>query len=439
MALSDRQHTLAKSVSMTGTSLHTGEQVTLTLQPAPENFGFKFRRVDLEDKPFIAALAEKVQKVERATTIAEGGVNVHTVEHVISALTGMGVDNAIIEMDANEPPIGDGSARPFVELIKSAGLAEQKEARKFFEIREPIYQETRDGTILTIVPDKKFRISCTNVGPNGRFTQYFSTEINPETYEKEIASARTFVYYEDIAPLMEKGLIKGGTLEAAIVIRGDSLLSKQPLRYQDEFVRHKILDIVGDLMLSGKRILGHVIAVRPGHGPNTELARAIVKQYETMRSMVPAAVHIPGGEAVLDINEVMNILPHRYPFLLVDRIIGFEGETKCRGIKNVSINEPYFQGHFPGHPIMPGVLQLEAMAQVASIVLLRMPGNQGKIGYFMSADNVKWRRPVLPGDTLIIETEILKTKRSIASGVGRCIVNGQVVSEADLMFSVVDK
>ncbi len=424
---------------MTGTSLHTGEQVTLTLQPAPENFGFKFRRIDLEDKPFIPALVEKVQKVERATTIAEGGVNVHTVEHVISALAGMGVDNAIIEMDANEPPIADGSSMPFVELIKSAGLQEQSAARSVFEVREPIYQETRDGTILTIVPDKKFRVSCTNVGPNGRFTQYFSTEITPETYEKEIAAARTFVYYEDIAPLMEKGLIKGGTLEAAVVIRGETLLSKQPLRFADEFVRHKILDIVGDLMLSGRRILGHVIAVRPGHGPNTELARSIVKQYETMRSMMPAAINIPSGDAVLNINEVMNILPHRYPFLLVDRIIGFEGENKCRGMKNVTINEPFFQGHFPGHPIMPGVLQLEAMAQVASIVLLRMPGNQGKIGYFMSADNVKWRRPVLPGDTLIIETEILKTKRSIATGVGRCIVNGQVVSEADLMFSVVDR
>jgi UDP-3-O-[3-hydroxymyristoyl] N-acetylglucosamine deacetylase/3-hydroxyacyl-[acyl-carrier-protein] dehydratase len=439
MAQSDRQHTLAKAVSMTGTSLHTGEQVTLTLQPALENFGFKFRRIDMEDKPFIAALAEKVQKVERATTIAEGGVNVHTVEHVISALTGMGVDNCIIEMDVNEPPIADGSAMPYVELIKSAGLVEQKEARRVFEIREPIYQETRDGTILTIVPDKKFRISCTNVGPGGRHTQYFSTEITPEIYEKEIAAARTFVYYEDIAPLMEKGLIKGGTLEAAIVIRGDSLLSKHPLRYADEFVRHKILDIVGDLMLSGKRILGHVIAVRPGHGPNTELARAIVKQYETMRSMVPVAVNIPSGDAVLDVNEVMKILPHRYPFLLVDRIIGFEGEMKCTGMKNVTINEPFFQGHFPGHPIMPGVLQLEAMAQVASVSLLRMPGNQGKIGYFMSADKVKWRKPVLPGDTLIIETEILKMKRSIASGVGRCIVNGQIVSEAELMFSVVDR
>jgi UDP-3-O-[3-hydroxymyristoyl] N-acetylglucosamine deacetylase/3-hydroxyacyl-[acyl-carrier-protein] dehydratase len=439
MSASDRQHTLAKPASITGTSLHTGEQVTLTLQPAPENFGFKFRRMDLEDKPFIPALVEKVQKVERATTIAEGGVNVHTVEHVISALAGMGVDNAIIEMDANEPPIVDGSSLPFVELIKKAGLQEQQAARKFFEIREPIYQETRDGTIITIVPDKKFRISCTNVGPGGRFTQYFSLEINPQTYEQEIAPARTFVYYEDIAPLMEKGLIKGGTLEAAVVVRGETLLSKQPLRFENEFVRHKILDLVGDLMLAGRRITGHVIAVRPGHGPNTEMARAIDSQYHAMRAMVPPTVDIPGGDAVLDINEVMRILPHRYPFLLVDRIIGFEGETKCTGIKNVTINEPYFQGHFPGHPIMPGVLQLEAMAQVASIVLLRLPGNQGKIGYFMSANNVKWRKPVLPGDTLIIETEMLKIKRSIAQASARCIVNGQVVSEAELMFSVVDR
>ncbi len=438
-AASDRQHTLAKPASLTGTSLHTGEQVTITLQPAPEDFGIKFRRIDLEDKPFIPALVEKVQKVERATTIAEGGVNVHTVEHVLSALCAMGVDNAIIEMDANEPPIVDGSALPFVELIKKAGLQEQKEARRVFEIREPIYQETRDGTILHIVPDKKFRISCTNVGPGGKHTQYFSTEITPEIYEKEIAPARTFVYYEDIAPLLEKGLIKGGTLEAAVVIRGDTLLSKQPLRFPDEFVRHKILDIVGDLMLSGKRILGHVIAVRPGHGPNAELARAVVKQYTEMRAMVPATVHIPGGEAVLDVAEIMRILPHRYPFLMVDRIVGFEGENKCTGVKCVTINEPYFQGHFPGHPIMPGVLQLEAMAQVASIAVLRKPEYQGKIGYFMSANEVKWRKPVMPGDILFIETEIIKTRRVVAQAKGRCIVNGQVVSEADLMFTLVDR
>jgi UDP-3-O-[3-hydroxymyristoyl] N-acetylglucosamine deacetylase / 3-hydroxyacyl-[acyl-carrier-protein] dehydratase len=435
--MSQYQHTLAKAVSLTGTALHTGAQVTLTLQPAPENFGFKFRRIDLEDKPFIPALAEKVQKVERATTIAEGGVNVHTVEHVLSALVGMGVDNAIIEMTANEPPIGDGSALPYVNLIKEAGLSPQSAYRKIYEIREPIYQETRDGTILAIVPDKSFRISCTNVGPQGKFTQFYSTEITPETYEKEICSARTFVYYEDIAPLMEKGLIKGGTLEAAVVVRGDTLLSKQPLRYTDEFVRHKILDIIGDLSLTGMRFKGHIIAVRPGHGPNTELAKAIQKQYNEMCAMVPR-LNIPSGETVLDVNAIMKILPHRYPFLLIDRIIGFEAERKCTGIKNVTINEPFFQGHFPGHPIMPGVLQLEAMAQVASIVLLKIPENQGKLGYFMSANSVKWRRPVIPGDTLVIETELTKIKRSIATGIGRCFVNGQLVSEAELMFSLID-
>lgn len=435
----DRQHTLAKSATIEGTSLHTGEKVTLTLQPAPENFGFKFRRMDMEDKPFITASVEKVMKVERATTIAEGGVNVHTVEHVLSALTGMGVDNAIIEMDAQEPPIVDGSAMPFVQLIKQAGIQEQTEPRRVFEVREPIHIESRDGSLLTIVPDKKFRISCTNVGPQGRATQFYSTEINPATYEKEIAAARTFTFYEDIAHLMEKGLIKGGTLESAIVIRGETAWTKHPLRFEEEFVRHKILDLVGDLTLLGRRILGHVIAVRPGHGPNAELTRALLKSYNEMRAMVPVPLNIPSGDAVLDINEVMQILPHRYPFLLVDRIVGFEGETKCTGVKNVSINEPYFQGHFPGHPIMPGVLQLEAMAQVASIQLLRAPENQGKIGYFMSANNVKWRRPVLPGDILFIETELIKVKRSIGTAKGRCIVNGQVVSEADLMFSLVDR
>jgi UDP-3-O-[3-hydroxymyristoyl] N-acetylglucosamine deacetylase/3-hydroxyacyl-[acyl-carrier-protein] dehydratase len=433
------QHTLAKPATIERTSLHTGEKVTLTLQPAPENFGFKFRRMDIEDKPFIPASVEKVQKVERATTIAEGGVNVHTVEHVLSALSGMGVDNAIIEMDAQEPPIVDGSAQPFAQMIKLAGLAEQKEPRHVFEVREPIHIESRDGSLLTIVPDKKFRISCTNVGPHGRATQFYSTEITPAIFEKDIAPARTFTFYEDIAHLLEKGLIKGGTLESAIVIRGDTAWTKHPLRFEEEFVRHKILDLVGDLALLGRRILGHIIAVKPGHGPNAELTRALAKSYNEMRAMVPPPVNIPIGEGVLDINEVMQILPHRYPFLLVDRIVGFEGETKCTGVKNVSINEPYFQGHFPGHPVMPGVLQLEAMAQVASIQLLRAPENFGKIGYFMSADNVKWRRPVLPGDILFIETELLKVKRTIGSARGRCIVNGKVVSEADLMFSLVDR
>ena len=432
------QHTLAKPATLQGTSLHTGEKVTLTMKPAPAGYGIKFRRIDLEDQPFIPASVEKVQTVDRATTLAEGSVKVHTVEHVLSALCGMGVDNALIEMDANEPPIGDGSARPYVECIKAAGVEKQDAVRKVYEVREPIHVETPGGSLLTIVPDKKFRVSCTHSGPDGRHTQYISMEITPEIYEKEIAPARTFVFFEDVKPLMDKGLIKGGSLENAVVIKDDSIMSKEPMRFKDEFVRHKILDIIGDLLLSGKRIMGHVIAVKPGHGPNTEMARRLRTEYSRMMSMVPP-VSIPTGEAVMDVNEVMNILPHRYPLLTVHRIVGFEGDNKCTGVKAVTINEPFFPGHFPGHPVMPGVLQVEAMAQVASILMLRKPENQGKIGYFMSANDVKFRKPVLPGDMLFIEAEILRVKRSIGQARCRCTVNGETVSEGELMFSLMDR
>lgn len=434
----EMEHTVASSATLEGTSLHTGEKVTLTLKPAPAGHGFKFRRVDLDDQPFIDADVDKVQTVERATTLAEGSVKVHTVEHVLSALCGMGVDNAIIEMDANEPPIGDGSSQPFVELIKQAGIVAQDKVRKVYEVREPIHIETKHGSLITIVPDKKFRVSVTNVGPDGRFTQFFSSEVNPEIYEKEIAPARTFVYYEDVKPLLDKGLIQGGSLENAVVVRGDEVMSKEPMRFDNEFARHKALDVVGDLMLSGKRIMGHVICVKPGHGPNTEMAQKLKSDYMSMRTMVPPIV-IPEGEAVLDINDVMKILPHRYPFLMVDRIVDFEGDNKCTGVKNVTMNEPFFPGHFPGHPIMPGVLQVEAMAQVASILLLRKPENHGKIGYFMSVDKVKWRKPVLPGDTLFIEAEILKIRRSIGSAICRCVVNGEVASTGELKFALIDQ
>jgi UDP-3-O-[3-hydroxymyristoyl] N-acetylglucosamine deacetylase/3-hydroxyacyl-[acyl-carrier-protein] dehydratase len=349
------------------------------------------------------------------------------------------VDNALIEMDANEPPIGDGSSRPFVELIKKVGTLAQSLPRRVWEIREPIHQEMGDGTIITIVPCKTFKVSVTNVGPDGRFTQYFSTEVNPTTYEKEICAARTFVYYEDVKPLLDKGLIKGGSLESAIVIRGEEIMSKEALRFHNEFARHKALDLIGDLMLAGVKILGHVIAVKPGHGPNTKMASTLKAEYNRMRSMVPAPVRIPDGESVLNINEVMKILPHRYPFLMVDRIVDCLGDNKCTGMKNVTINEPFFQGHFPGHPIMPGVLQLEAMAQVSSVLMLRKPENVGKLGYFMSADNVKWRRPVMPGDTLFIETEIIKIRGSIGQTRCRCLVNGEVVSEAELKFALLDR
>jgi UDP-3-O-[3-hydroxymyristoyl] N-acetylglucosamine deacetylase/3-hydroxyacyl-[acyl-carrier-protein] dehydratase len=357
---------------------------------------------------------------------------------VLAALAGLGVDNALIEMNANEPPIGDGSAKPFVELIRKAGIVEQGVTRPVYEVTETIHLETKNGSLMTIVSDPAFRISCTQVGPDGRFTQFFSTEITPAIFEKEIAPARTFVFYEDVKPLMDKGLIKGGSLENAVVVRGDNVLSKEPLRFREEFVRHKILDIVGDLSLFGRAIKGHVIAVKPGHGPNTDLARAISKQFVRTMGLVPPGVTPRGGD-VLDVIDVMKLLPHRYPFLMLDRVVDFDGENKCTGVKQVTINEPYFQGHFPGHPIMPGVLQLEAMAQVGSVLLFRMPGQAGKIGYFMSADSVKFRRPVMPGDTLFIEVEMTQRKKTVAKAKGRCLVNGEVVSEAEMMFGIVDK
>ena len=433
------QHTVGKTASFSGTALHTGDKVTLKLHTAPVDHGIKFKRKDLQDEPTIDAKIENLKTVERATTIGEGSVRVHTVEHILSALSAMGVDNAIVAMDANEPPIGDGSAQPYVDLIRRAGVTAQDEPRKFFDVREPMHVEAKTGALLVLLPDNKFRISCTQAGPNNRFTQFLSMEVTPAVFEREIAPARTFVYYEDVKPLMDKNLIKGGSLENAIVVRGDAVLSKEPLRFEDEFVRHKILDIIGDLALVGRRIRGHIVAVKPGHASNADLARSIVRE-QTRRSALAAPRTIPSGDGGLDADQVMQILPHRFPFLMVDRILSFETETKCVGVKTVTINEPFFQGHFPGHPVMPGVLQVEAMAQVASILLFKLAKTTSRIGYFMSADGVKFRKPVLPGDTIFVHAELTKSRgERLAKAKCHCVVNDAVVSEAELMFTFLDK
>jgi UDP-3-O-[3-hydroxymyristoyl] N-acetylglucosamine deacetylase / 3-hydroxyacyl-[acyl-carrier-protein] dehydratase len=438
-SIPELQHTVGKTASFSGTALHTGDKVTLKLNPAPVDHGIKFKRKDLQDEPTIDARIENLKTVERATTIGEGSVRVHTVEHILAALSAMGVDNAIVEMDANEPPIGDGSAQPYVDLIKKAGVTAQEEPRKFFGVREPTHVESKTGALLVLLPDDKFRISCTQAGPNNQFTQFLSMEVTPGIFEREIAPARTFVYYEDVKPLMEKNLIKGGSLENAIVVRGDAVLSKEPLRFADEFVRHKILDIIGDLALVGRRIRGHVVAVKPGHASNADLARSIARE-QTRRTAVASPRAMATGDSELDTDQVMQILPHRFPFLMVDRIISFETETKCVGVKTVTINEPFFQGHFPSHPVMPGVMQVEAMAQVASILLFKLAKTTSRIGYFMSADGVKFRKPVLPGDTIFIHAELTKSRgERLAKAKCHCVVNDAIVSEAELMFTFVDK
>jgi len=408
-----RETTVEREASLTGTSLHSGAKVRLTVKPAGAGFGYQFRRMDLADQPTIPAFLEKVKQVERATTLAEGSVKVSTVEHLLSALRGLEIDNALIELDANEPPIGDGSATPFLELLAKAGRKELEAPRSVFQIKEPVWVTAPDGGYMAALPHEGFKVSCTNSNHTAHHTQFLSIEVGADNYAKEIGRARTFVFYEEVEPLLAKGLIKGGSLENAIVIRGESVMSKEPMRYPDEFVRHKILDIIGDLALFPLPIRGHILAAKPSHGLNLQFAKALLKAYRAYQSSLMPVENVPVGERALDINDVMKILPHRYPFLMVDRVLRFEGDAKAVGLKTVTINEPFFQGHFPGHPIMPGVLQIEAMAQVASILLLRNTENAGKLGYFMSVDKAKFRKPVMPGDALMIQVELTKSRGKI--------------------------
>ena len=420
----------------------------MTILPALANTGVRFRRVDLEGKPEIEARVENVTETNRSTTLAKGNVKIHTVEHVLATLAGFGIDNAIIELDSNEPPIGDGSSREFTKIVQAAGIAPQVDKREAFTPSEPIELESGE-TLMTLFPDDGFKISCTSADRRGRFTQFYSTEITPKTWEKELAHARTFCFFEEIEMLIKNNLIKGGCLENAIVIRDDAVLTTEPLRYPEEFVRHKILDIVGDLSLVGRPIRGHLMAVKPGHATNCEFAKLIVAQMNrplrAAQTFGPPPVERKSEEkrnaileklqqsAELSAEQVMQILPHRYPFLLVDGVVKIEG-NKITAFKNVTINEPYFMGHFPGHPIMPGVLQLETIAQTAGILMLRQVESLGQIAYFIAAEEVKWRKPVLPGDVLMVEVEMTKIRGKLGKAKGICKVEDEIVSEAEITF-----
>jgi UDP-3-O-[3-hydroxymyristoyl] N-acetylglucosamine deacetylase / 3-hydroxyacyl-[acyl-carrier-protein] dehydratase len=448
------QQTLNRPASFSGIGLHSGNRVNMTILPAPANSGVRFRRVDLDGKPEIEARVENVGETNRSTTLAKGNVKVHTVEHVLAALAGFGIDNAIIELDANEPPIADGSSREFCKIIQAAGIVPQMEKRESFTPGEPIELESGE-TMMTLFPDEGFKITCTSADKQGRFTQFFSTDITPKTWEKELSHARTFCFFEEIEYLIKNGLIKGGSLENAIVIREDAVLTTEPMRYPEEFVRHKMLDIVGDLSLLGRPIRGHLIAVKPSHTANCEFARLIQAQMNkplrAAQTFAPppnpdpsmkTSSAVPGeeivaGDGAMNVEELMKFLPHRPPFLMVDRILKIDG-YKITGLKNVTINEPYFQGHFPGHPIMPGVLQLEAMAQVAGVLLLKLIEAANQVAYFMAAKEVKWRKPVFPGDALIIEVELTKARGKIGKGNGVCKVGGEIVSEAEITFMLRD-
>ena len=436
------QQTLNRPASFSGIGLHSGNRVNMTILPAPANSGVRFRRVDLEGSPEIEARVENVAETTRSTTLARGNVKIHTVEHVLAALAGYGIDNAVIELDSNEPPIADGSSREFCKIIQAAGIVPQAEKRESYLPTEPIELETGES-VMTLFPDEGFKITCTSADKMGRFTQFYSTEITPKSWERELSHARTFCFYEEIEHLIKNNLIKGGSLENAVVIRDDAVLTTEPLRYPEEFVRHKMLDIVGDLSLLGRPVRGHLIAVRPSHAANCEMVRQIfaqmTKPLRAAQTFSPppanraAAEPVAAADGAMEIEQMMKLIPHRPPFLFVDRIAKIEG-NKITGVKNVTINEGYFQGHFPGHPIMPGVLQLEAMAQVAGVLLLKQVEAANQVAYFMSAENVKWRRPVMPGDTLIIEVELTKIRGRIGKAKGLCKVGGEIVSEAEVTF-----
>jgi UDP-3-O-[3-hydroxymyristoyl] N-acetylglucosamine deacetylase/3-hydroxyacyl-[acyl-carrier-protein] dehydratase len=442
---------LRQPASFSGTGLHSGAHVNMTFLPAPPNSGLRFRRADLEGKPEIEASVDFISATNRSTSLAKGHVKILTVEHVLAAFAGRGIDNAVIELDANEPPIADGSARQYAGMIEAAGVAPQDEPREVFRLQSPLLFE-KDDTSISVFPHHCLKITCTSADNKGRFTQFFSLEVTPETWQRDLAHARTFCFFEEIEYLIKSGLIKGGSLENAVVIRDDAILTTEPLRYPEEFVRHKILDIIGDLSLVGCPLAAHVIAVKPSHTANCEVARQITQQMrqplDAARSFAPPApppsAKTEGQEAplrdgdALDATRLMKILPHRYPFLMVDKIIKIQG-SKIVGVKNVTANEPYFQGHFPNHPIMPGVLQLEAIAQVAGLMMLRQADNFGKLAYFMSAESVRWRKPVRPGDTLIIDVELTKSRGKIGKAKGACLVNGETVSEAEVTFMLFDR
>ncbi|RME01604.1 MAG: bifunctional UDP-3-O-[3-hydroxymyristoyl] N-acetylglucosamine deacetylase/3-hydroxyacyl-ACP dehydratase [Calditrichaeota bacterium] len=463
----EQQRTIKNPVTVKGVGLHTGNLSTLTFLPAPPNKGIWFRRVDLEGKPEIKADIEHVVDISRGTTLGNGKLRIHTVEHVLAALAGMMIDNVIIELDANEPPVMDGSALPFVKAIKSGGIVEQDSPRDYFVIEKTIsYSDEKRGIDIVVFPSDEFRITFMIDYKNPALgTQYTSMYSLQDEFESEFAPARTFCFLHEVEMLVEKGLIKGGNLDNAIVIidrkideseleylkrliglKGEiklgknGILNEKPLRFKNEPVRHKTLDLIGDLALLGVPLKAHIIAARSGHAANVELVKMIQKEYEKQRITSKytggAALH----DSVFDAQTILKILPHRYPFLLVDKIIDLIPRERVVGIKNVTLNEPYFQGHFPGHPIMPGVLILEAMAQVGGILLLNTEQNpEDKLVYFTGLDKVKFRKPVKPGDQIRFELEMIKYRKAFCRMAGKAYVAGDLVCEAELAAAVVDR
>ncbi|MEZ4779415.1 MAG: bifunctional UDP-3-O-[3-hydroxymyristoyl] N-acetylglucosamine deacetylase/3-hydroxyacyl-ACP dehydratase [Flavobacteriaceae bacterium] len=457
-----KQRTINKEISLTGVGLHTGKEVTITFKPAAQNYGYAFVRVDLEGHPVIEADANYVVNTQRGTNLEKLGVKIQTSEHVLAALVGMEVDNCIIELNASEPPIMDGSSKYFVEAIEKAGITEQDAEREEFVVEEVIsFLDEESGSEITVIPANEYQVTTmVDFGTKILGTQNASLK-HISDFKDEIADSRTFSFLHEIEMLLEHGLIKGGDLNNAIVyvdkelsqqtmeklrhafkkdkisVKPNGILDNLTLHHPNEAARHKLLDVIGDLALVGTRIKGKVIANKPGHYVNTQFAKKLSKIIKNEKRNYIPKVDL-NATPVKDINQIMAMLPHRPPFLLVDKILELS-ENHVIGIKNVTMNEPFFVGHFPGAPVMPGVLQIEAMAQTGGILVLStVPDPENYLTYLLKIDNVRYKQQVVPGDTLIFKLDLVAPiRRGLCQMIGRAYANGKLVSEAEIMAQIV--
>jgi UDP-3-O-[3-hydroxymyristoyl] N-acetylglucosamine deacetylase/3-hydroxyacyl-[acyl-carrier-protein] dehydratase len=435
------QRTLGRVIAYDGVGLHTGVSCHVEFRPAAPGTGIRFVRLDLPGRPEIP-VAPRYARADtdqmRRTILKNGDAEVHTVEHILAAAAGLGIDNLVIALNAQEPPEpADGSAGPYVRLFQDAGIVEQPAPRRYFRVTEAVRYE-ENGVILVGLPHDGLRVTFTIEYANAwRGTQHATYDIDPDVFIREIAPARTFVLERDVEKLRARGMILGGTLQNAVVVQPTGIMNQEPLRFEDEFVRHKILDFLGDLYLLGRPARGHFLSIKSGHATNVRF----VQRLAASQGAATTAGTRSGsaGSRELDIDAIMDIMPHRYPILLIDRIVSLEPD-RVVGIKNVTINEPFFVGHFPGHPIMPAVLIIEAMAQCGGVLLLNTVAlPKEKLVYFMGIDRAKFRRPVRPGDQLRFELKLLRLKSRICKMEGKAYVDGDLVAEAELLSSIIDR
>ncbi|MCS7027802.1 MAG: bifunctional UDP-3-O-[3-hydroxymyristoyl] N-acetylglucosamine deacetylase/3-hydroxyacyl-ACP dehydratase [Bacteroidia bacterium] len=461
--MTDKQHTIKEAVTISGVGLHTGIMVNMTLRPAPENHGIKFKRIDLEGQPTIDADVDNVVDTSRGTTLAVGNVKVHTVEHTMAALAGMSIDNVLVELDAPEPPIMDGSAKCFVEAIQKAGIEKQNADREYFVVEQNIqYSDPQKQIDMAALPLNGYRMTVMVDYNSPVLGSQHATILDMNDFAKEIAPCRTFCFLHELEALLKAGLIKGGDVNNAIVVVdrqvteeelehlaklfnkpkvsvSQGILNNIKLHYNNEPARHKLLDLIGDLALVGAPLKAQILAARPGHTANIAFAKKIKAAFRAKKITKQYQSNNTNSSVVFDIKAIQKILPHRYPFLLVDKVTYFD-DKRIVGVKNVTINEPFFAGHFEGNPIMPGVLQLEAMAQVGGILLLNTVENPNDVWvYFLAIDNARFKKPVIPGDQIVFELEMVSLKRGICRMNGKATVDGKLVSEAELVASIIPK